>query len=569
MLPEEKIMEVLEAYDLTQSLRSAAMLCGVDHHTVARYVAARDAGLDPSRLAAPERGSICDPFAPKILQWISDSQGRIRADVAHRKLEALGYRGSERTTRRVVAALKREWRRTSSRAYKPWIPEPGLWLQWDYGDGPVVGGRKTVLFCAWLAWSRFRVILALPDRTLPSVIGAWDRCLRLIGGAPTYLLTDNEKTVTDRHVARLAVRNPKIVSAAVYYGVSVRTCVPADPESKGGSESTVRIAKADLVPTDANLLASYESFTALEEACRSAMERFNTRVHALTRRVPAEMLGVEREHLHRVPDEPYTVAFGESRAVSWSSTVNFGGARYSVPCTLRDTRVWVRVAGDAVVIVAEGPDGAKEVARHPRLRPGGASILDEHYPPRSGDPLERRPKATNRHEAAFLALGEGAARWLIEAAAVGARGIEARMAEAVELAHIVGERRVEKALGLAAFAGRFAAGDLASILDARTDTPQRADPPVSLQPGTSPWVALGAPTNTTPAGATPDGATLGGATPTGIPPAGNPPGGIPPAGSLSAGTVPAGDTPSGDTPGGVAPGGDGQAADLADGEGRS
>ena len=48
MLVEEKIMEVLEAYDLTKSLRSAAALCGVDHHTVKRYVAARSAGLDPT-----------------------------------------------------------------------------------------------------------------------------------------------------------------------------------------------------------------------------------------------------------------------------------------------------------------------------------------------------------------------------------------------------------------------------------------------------------------------------------------------------------------------------------------
>jgi transposase len=35
-----------------------------------------------------------------------------------------------------------------------------MWLQYDFGDGPVIAGRKTVLFCAWLAWSRFRVVLA-------------------------------------------------------------------------------------------------------------------------------------------------------------------------------------------------------------------------------------------------------------------------------------------------------------------------------------------------------------------------------------------------------------------------
>ena len=482
-------MEVLEAYDLTGSYRSAAQLCGVDHHTVRRYVAARDAGLDPT--VTVERERITDPFADKIREWIDRSQGRIRADRAHAKLQALGYRGSERTTRRVVAALKAEWRREHARAYKPWIPEPGLWLQWDYGDGPMVAGRKMVLFCAWLAWSRFRIIIPLADRQLPSVIAALDRCFRLLGGAPTYALTDNEKTVTDRHIARLAVRNPVIVSAAVYYGVSIRTCEPADPESKGGSEATVRIAKADLVPTDANLRDDYRDWAELEAACEAAMERFNNRPHAVTRRPPIELLAEERLHLHRIPAAPYTVAFGESRAVSWSSTINFRGARYSVPHTLRDTRVWVRVSGDDVIIVADGADGAVEVARHTLVAPGHASILDEHYPERRSDPLHKEPKATNPHEAAFLAIGEGAKAWLIEAAAVGARGIEARMADAVALARILDRVRVDQALGLAAMAGRFAPGDLESILDARRSEPRRADPGHSLQPGTAAWARLG------------------------------------------------------------------------------
>jgi len=39
-----------------------------------------------------------------------------------------------------------------------------------------------------------------------------------------------------------------------------RACVPFDPESKG-SEATVRIAKADLVPTEANLRTEYDSAT--------------------------------------------------------------------------------------------------------------------------------------------------------------------------------------------------------------------------------------------------------------------------------------------------------------------
>jgi transposase len=490
MLSEEKIMQVLEAYDLTQSFRSAATLSGVDHHTVRRYASARAAGLDPLAIAAPAQACLAEPFVEKVKEWVDRSSGKVRADVVHRKLVVLGYEGSPRTTRRVVATLKDQWRRANARPYRPWLPEPGLWLQWDYGDGPVVAGKKTVLFCAWLAWSRYRVIFALPDRTLPNVIAALDRYFRTIGGAPTYLLTDNEKTVTDRHIARVAVRNPAMFSASVYYGVCLRTCVPADPETKGGSESTVKLAKADIVPTEANLLPAYSSYAELEDACSAAMERFNNRPRALTRRAPAEMLEVERTHLHRAPDEAYTVAFGESRSVSWSSTLTYRGARYSVPHELKDSRVWVRAAGEEVVIVAPGPDGPKEVARHRLLEAGNASICDEHYPARK-DPLERQPKATNAAEAAFLALGEGAKLWLLEAAATGTRGIEARMSEAVALAKLAGPARVDEALGVAAMAGRFAPGDLVSIVDARKEPPFRAASAASLQKGTANWAGFG------------------------------------------------------------------------------
>src|SRR5687767_15976730 len=135
-----------------------------------------------------------------------------------------------------------------------------MWCQFDWGDGPSIGGRKTCLFCAWLAWSRFRVVIPTWDRTMGTLIACIDATLRRVGGVPTYLLTDNEKTVTVEHVAGVPVRNPVTVGFGRHYGLTVATCVPADPATKGGSEATVRIAKADLVPTDANLLDAYRSF---------------------------------------------------------------------------------------------------------------------------------------------------------------------------------------------------------------------------------------------------------------------------------------------------------------------
>ena len=112
---------------------------------------------------------------------------------------------------------------------------------------------------------------------MPSVVMALDRALRAFGGAPTYALTDNEKTVSIDHVAGIAVRNPQIVAVGRHYGLTIATCVPADPQSKGGSEATVRIAKADLVPTEHNLRGDYADFARARAGLRGVLR---SRQHA-------------------------------------------------------------------------------------------------------------------------------------------------------------------------------------------------------------------------------------------------------------------------------------------------
>lgn len=128
-------MEVLEAFDLTKSYRAAGQLVGVDHHTVARAVTAR--ALGQSEVGQTSPPTVAEPFCDKIAEWIERSGGRVRADVVHDKLVAMGYTGPPRTTRRVVSALKQDHRVGNHRIYKPWITEPGMWLQYDFGAGPV------------------------------------------------------------------------------------------------------------------------------------------------------------------------------------------------------------------------------------------------------------------------------------------------------------------------------------------------------------------------------------------------------------------------------------------------
>jgi hypothetical protein len=129
-----EIMEILEAYDLTRCAHSAAQLAGVDEKTVARYVATRERGGDP--LARPRRVRSIDPFMARVEEWVEHSKGKIRADVVYQRLMAMGFAGTDRTTRRAVAEVK-------------------------------------------------------TDQTLGTLVSCVDTVLRRCGGAPTYLLPEN------------------------------------------------------------------------------------------------------------------------------------------------------------------------------------------------------------------------------------------------------------------------------------------------------------------------------------------------------------------------------------------
>jgi transposase len=488
----EEIMEILEAFALTNSYRAAGELAGCSHHTVEHYVTLRDNGLLPDGATPVVRVKLIDGFMPKIEEWVERSNGKVRGDVVFDKLVGLGFTGSDRTARRALADVKLNWRAGRRRVYRPWVVEPGMWAQWDWAHGPRLAGRQTFLFCAWLAWCRFRVVFPVWDKTLPTVISCLDRSMRAFGGVPTYWLTDNERTVSTGHVAGIAVRHPLIVQVGHHYGVTVATCVPADPESKGGVERTVQIAKADLVPTDTNLLDDYGSWAELVEACATFMDKVNGREHRITRRAPAEMLVEEQARLHRLPDAAFTAAFGETRKVTWTSTISFGGVIYSVPHTLADQLVWVRVDGDEIVATHVPGSGAVEVARHRLSTPGNPRIDDAHYPTRPVGALARQPKPTSVAETEFLALGDGARMWLIEAAAAGTSRVKVKMAEAVQLSRLHGVERVDWALGHAATFQRFADGDVASILAAHPVGLRRhAGEDHSMQPSTKAWNHFG------------------------------------------------------------------------------
>jgi len=204
---------------------------------------------------------------------------------------------------------------------------------------------------------------------------------------------------------------------------------------KGGSEATVRIASANLVPTDANLLPDYSSFVAYRRDCDAFCERVNARLHSVTRCPPIERLRKNASvSIHCRPNRTQLPSASPARSGRFCRSSTSKGGKYSVPDDFVGQTVWARHQNDEIVIVHVARDGAHEIARREPTVPGQPRHDPAHFGPQAEGPLHRTPRTRTPDEAAFLAIGPGAQQWLISAAAVGAARIRSKMIAAVALA---------------------------------------------------------------------------------------------------------------------------------------
>lgn len=456
MKSARECMDVVNAYLELGSYRAAAARCGTTHKTVKRIVRRWEAGELGRPQVRPNRGRNTDGVRDLVARRVKDTKGRITAKRLLPEARAAGYAGSARNFRRVVSRAKADFKRTE-RTYRPWVPSPGEHLVIDWGEE---GGLK--IFCAVLAWSRYRFVRFTPDERRETTLGLLAECFEDLGGVPAVVLADRMACLKSSVVANVVVPHPDYVRFATHFGFRPDFCEAADPESKGVVEHLVGYAKTDLV-------VPAGTWSSLEEANGAAQAwcaEVNARVHSETSAVPAERLLTEREVLRPLPSLRPPLRRGELRKVDRLSTVRIGSARYSVPSTLVGTTVEVAASEGAVMVYA----GDHEVARHVLVAPGECSIDDAHY-----DRPARRPRRAVRPrsaaERAFLWFGEVAEAFLRAAAAAGTPRLEAELAEIASLHPGWPKEDIVRALSRALAFRRFGADDVRAILEAGVGIP--------------------------------------------------------------------------------------------------
>ncbi len=459
-------MEIVNAYAAVGSYRGAAALCGTTHKTVKRVLERLEAGQGEPRLSPPgNTAGVMD----LLVQKVQATDGRISAKRLLPIARAAGYTGSARNFRRAVATAKSNWKR-ERRSYRPWVAVPGEHLVIDWAEA---GGRN--VFCAVLAWSRYRFVRFGADQTRESTLALLAECFEELGGVPAVVLTDRMACLRAGIVANVVVPHPEYVQFATHFGFKADFCEGADPESKGIVENLCGYAQRDLL-VPAQLEAEWPDLAAANRAARIWCAEVNATVHSEICAVPNERLLSERQLLRALPSQRPPLRAVETRTVDKRGSIRLGSARYLVPSSLVGECVEV-VAHEEQVVIRHG---GFEVIRHDPVGPGEVAFGD------LADP-QRRPTRGIRPrtpaEIAFLGLGPTAESFLRTAAAAGTLRLEHELTAIVDLVPIWTREAVITALARATRFRRFKAVDVRAILEAGRGlpTPVRAGQQLTLE----------------------------------------------------------------------------------------
>lgn len=223
----------------------------------------------------------------------------------------------------------------------------GQEAQSDFGTYVVpIGGVSTTVqaFLSELAWSRKASIDVYRDQKRSTVFEAIDHAACDFGGCPAHWVIDNMTSIVLGQTEpepgkRRPILHPDALSYQKHYGFEFRPCRPYHPDRKGEIEALVGFFERDCVRGH-----SFETWADLRRHVRDWCEKIaNKRKHGTTGLVPDEAWLEEKDLLIRLPETRFAVHRDEPRSVGPDSTLSISGTLYTVPATLANATVIVRL----------------------------------------------------------------------------------------------------------------------------------------------------------------------------------------------------------------------------------
>lgn len=373
-----------------QSIREIARDLGMSRRTVRRYI--QSDGPWRYTLSRPRPKPVSDPIEAVVREIIlQDSTVRNRKQrhtarrIYERLVEEHGFRGSERTVRRLVAAIKEEVGASSKEVFLP--------LEFDYGqlfeadwfeadvemDGRLV--RANILACRLRA-SRAIFLKAYPAANQEALFDGLEGAFRFWQGVPNAGRFDNPRTIVTFRKDGRREENERFGQFRAHYGFSLSLCTKGQAHEKGSVENLVGFAERRFLTP----VPGVKDYDELNDYLWQKCEEYLAYPVPGSRLTVGEALEEERKHLMPLPAGAFDWGRPAFVRVNSKSLVRYDNHSYSVPVEYARRNVMLKVYVDRIEIW----HGGNKVAEHRRSYvKGGETYELAHYVPL----LARKPGA--------------------------------------------------------------------------------------------------------------------------------------------------------------------------------
>lgn len=317
--------------------RQTARILKINRKTVAKY---RAMSLEEfmDYLTAIRKLSSLDELRPVILDWLHAFPSMTSAQVHDWILEHYPEREvSERTVSRYVRNLRLDFgipKSAPGRSYEAMDELPmGHQIQLDFGvkNMPLMdrqGSRKVYFVGMILAHSRYKWgYFQTRPFTSGDLIRAMIKGFEFFGGSPKEIAIDQDSIIVVSENKGDIIYTHEFEQFKSQVGLNIWLCHKADPESKGMVESTVKFVKGNFLPN-----RFFMEEDDLNESFLGWLKRTgNAKGHGTTKKVPAQVFELEREHLRAVQTKNYNLNPSIKRTVRKDNTILYNSNRYSLP----------------------------------------------------------------------------------------------------------------------------------------------------------------------------------------------------------------------------------------------
>jgi len=334
-----------------------------------------------------------DHYKDWILAWLEEYPHLSSAQIHDWLLERypdLSVGGS--TVRSYVKDIREVYqieKKVIVRQYEAVPEQPmGKQLQVDWGETKqkTTDNKEIKLyFIAFvLAHSRHKYMewQARPFTTRDA-IRCHENAFQFYGGRTEEIVYDQDHLITVSENAGQLLLTAEFQSYVNERKFKIHLCRRADPESKGMIENVVKYIKGNFA--DSRVFSEIEDWN--DRALQWLDRTGNHQVHQTTKKRPAEVFLLEKQHLQPVSSLlSYESTNNQSitRTVSKDNTIRYKSNRYSVPLgtyqTMTENLVWIEVTDDEqqTLMIRKEANG-EIIAEHIISLEKGKLIQNRHH----------------------------------------------------------------------------------------------------------------------------------------------------------------------------------------------